>query len=132
MVLNKKTGGSSMVDDFNPAKLRLDLDNIPSGPPPSKKQSSSKAPFIKLPLIWEETLAGARASGSTYRVALLLLYMAWKSDTYVVKLTNVALAKKGVGRKGKAAALLVLRKVGLVTVEERPRKSPIVTLRLVQ
>jgi len=32
---------------------------------------------------------------------------------------------------GKAAALLVLRKVGLVTVEERPRKSPIVTLRFI-
>jgi len=120
-----------MRDDFNPTKLRLDPGNIPSGPPQSKKQSSSKAPFIKMPVVWEETLGGAGASGSTYRVALLLLYMAWKSGTCVVKLTNVALAKKGVGRKGKAAALLVLRKVGLVTVEERPRKSPIVTLRFI-
>jgi hypothetical protein len=119
-----------MADDFDPAKLRLDPGNIPSGPP-SKKQSSSKAPFVKLPVIWEEALAGARASGSTYRVALLLLHMAWKSGTCVVKLTNVGLAKKGVGRKGKAGALLVLRKVGLVSVEERPRKSPIVTLRLI-
>jgi hypothetical protein len=120
-----------MGDDFDPVKLRLDPSNIPGGPLPSKKQSISKARFIKLPVIWEETLAGVRASGSTYRVALLLLYMAWKSSTCVVKLTNVALAKKGVGRKGKAAALRVLRKIGLVTVEERPRKSPIVTLRFV-
>jgi hypothetical protein len=120
-----------MGRDFDPVKLRLDADNIPSGPQPLKKPRSSKAPFIKLPVIWEETLAAARASGSTYRVALVLLYIAWKSGTCVVKLTNVALAKKGVGRKGKAAALLVLRKVGLVTVEERPRKSPIVTLRFI-
>ena len=120
-----------MGEDFDPAKLRLDAGNIPVGPPPAKKRSGSRAPFTKMPVIWEETLANARASGSTYRVALLLLHMAWKSDTRVVKLTNVALAKKGVGRKGKAAALRVLRKVGLVAVEERPRKSPIVTLRFV-
>lgn len=46
-----------------------------------------------------------------------------------VKLTNVALRKLGVSRKGKQSALQQLRKAGLIEVEERPRKSPIVKVR---
>jgi hypothetical protein len=46
-----------------------------------------------------------------------------------VKLTNVALASNGVDRKGKKTALSQLRKAGLIAVEERGSRSPIVTVR---
>jgi DNA-binding FadR family transcriptional regulator len=39
--------------------------------------------------------------------------------------------KLGVGRKGKRSALQQLRRAGLISVEQRPRKSPIVTVRFV-
>ena len=98
---------------------------------PTKKRSEKR--FTKVPGLWEETLAKARASGATYAVAIVLLYEAWRvvsgGHEPVVKLTNVMLAGRRVGRKGKKAALAKLRELGLVAVEERGRKSPLVTVR---
>jgi hypothetical protein len=96
---------------------------------PTKNRSEKR--FTKFP--GEQTLAKSRASGSTYAIAIVLLYEAWRlvSQGYrpIVKLTNVMLAGRCIGRKGKKAALLKLSKLGLVTVEERSRKSPLVTVR---
>jgi DNA-binding FadR family transcriptional regulator len=39
--------------------------------------------------------------------------------------------KLGVSRNGKRNALSQLREAGLIAVEERPRKSPIITVRFV-
>jgi hypothetical protein len=134
-----------MADEFDPfdmellrsleaadaeAVLKADIE-LRKGAEPAQKQSVVR--FTKVPAIWEETLAKARASGCTYRVAIVLLYEGWKAKLFsgqaVVKLTNVMLARVRVGRKGKKAALLVLRKIGLIGVEERGRKSPLVTVR---
>jgi len=46
-----------------------------------------------------------------------------------VTLSTAALHKLGVSRKGKQSALQQLRKAGLIEVEERRRKSPIVKVR---
>jgi hypothetical protein len=46
-----------------------------------------------------------------------------------VTLSTAALRKLGVHRDGKRSALGQLRKAGLIEVEERPRKSPIVKVR---
>jgi hypothetical protein len=118
--------------EFDPAKFKLDPNNIPSGPSSKKRERRSAVRFVKLPTIWLESLADIQASGSTYRVAAHLLDEAWKSNDREIKLTNEALAKKGVGRKGKAIALQELRAAGLVAVDERPRKSPLVTVRFVE
>ena len=120
------------MDEFDPAKFKLDPSNIPSGPSPKKGGRRNVVRFVKLPTNWLESLADIQASGSTYRVAAHLLYEAWKCGDPVIKLTNEALAKKGVGRKGKAIALKELRAAGLVAVEERPRKSPFVTVRFAE
>jgi hypothetical protein len=129
MKQNVATHWSFNMQDFDPAKLKLNPNCIPSGPPAKKRTQRSKSQFVKLPMIWLESLAGIKASASTYRVAAHLLHEAWKSGERVIKLPNEALAKKGVGREGKAIALRELRKAGLVAVEERPRKSPLVTVR---
>ena len=74
-------------------------------------------------------LAETQADGCTYRVALYLLDKACWSRQVV--LGTVTMQKLGVGRKGKRGALQHLRRAGLIAVEERPRKSPIVTVRFV-
>ena len=45
-----------------------------------------------------------------------------------MKLPNGVLKERGVGRWGKQRALVVGR-AGLISIEQRPRKSPIVTVK---
>src|SRR5262249_23355931 len=85
--------------------------------------------FTKVPQIWQECLAETRADGGAYRVALYLLNKAYWGQQ--VTLSTATMQKLGVGRKGKRSALQQLRRAGLIAVEERPRKSPIVTVRFV-
>jgi hypothetical protein len=67
--------------------------------------------------------------GCTYRVALYLLNKAcWDRR---VTLSSAAMRKRSVSRNGKRSALKQLRRAGLIAVEDRPRKSPIVTVRFV-
>jgi hypothetical protein len=83
--------------------------------------------FTKVPMIWQEYLAKADADATTYRVALYLLDQAtWNSD---VPLGNRVLSKIGVSRWSKWRALRKLRGAGLVAVEERPRRAPVVKVR---
>jgi hypothetical protein len=85
--------------------------------------------FVKVPKMWQMRLAETRAEGSTYRVALFLLDQA--SFSRKVTLSSARLRKLGVSRNGKRSALQKLRHAGLIAVEERPRKSPIITVRFV-
>ena len=83
--------------------------------------------FTKFPNTWRISLAKVRADGCAYRVALYLLDRGrWREH---VTVSTVALRKLGVSRQGKQSALQQLRKAGLIEVEERPRKSPIVKVR---
>jgi hypothetical protein len=83
--------------------------------------------FTKFPNTWRISLAKVRANGCAYRVAFYLLdQRRWREH---VTLSTVALNKLGVSRKGKRTALQQLRKAGLIEVEERLRKSPIVKVR---
>ena len=85
--------------------------------------------FTKVPQMWRTRLAETRASGCAYRVALYLLDKAcWSRQ---VTLSTATMRKLGVSRNGKRGALRQLRRAGLIAVEERPRKSPLVTVRFV-
>jgi hypothetical protein len=116
-----------MQDEFDPANLKLDpgftarQQKLPRKP--------FKARFTKFPLIWEEQLKEIDAGKHTYRVALHLLREAWRTGNRTLKLANEVLARKGVDRMGKMRALQQLRKAGLIAVQERPKKSPIITVR---
>jgi hypothetical protein len=85
--------------------------------------------FTKFPKMWSQKLAGIRANGCTYRVALYLLNQA--SFSKQVILSTSAMRRLGVSRNGKRGALDQLRRAGLIAVEERPDKNPIVTVRWV-
>ena len=81
------------------------------------------------PKLWEDCLADIRADGCTYRVALYLLNKAyWGRE---ITLSTATMRRLGISRNGKRGALNQLRKAGLIGVEERSYKNPIVTVRFV-
>jgi hypothetical protein len=77
--------------------------------------------------MWQICLEEKRAGASTYRVALYLLDKATFSKQ--VPLGNRVLKKHGVSRAGKWRALEFLRQAGLIAVEERRGKAPLVKVR---
>jgi hypothetical protein len=82
--------------------------------------------FISVPMVWFERLAGA--SGQTYRVALCLLYLGWRARGEPIQLANGLLQVDDVSRHSKWRALDELERRGLVVIERRPRRSPIIKL----
>ena len=82
--------------------------------------------FAMLPMTWYERLKGAH--GQTYRVALYVLYLHWKDGKGPIKLANGMLKIDGVSPQSKRRALRDLERRKLVTVDWRPKKSPIVQL----
>jgi hypothetical protein len=82
--------------------------------------------------MWEGVLGKAHVSGSTYAVAIVLLYEAWKLKANghqpIVKLTGTMLKPVGVGRQGKGAALQKLSELRLVGVEQALGRNPLVTV----
>jgi len=72
--------------------------------------------------------AARRSGGQTYRVALCLLHLNWKAGGKPVKFPNGMLGIDGVSRRSKWRALNDLERRGLITVERRPGRSPIVRL----
>jgi hypothetical protein len=86
--------------------------------------------FVQMPMWWVERRRGA--SGQTHQVALHLLYLHWRNKG-PVKLPNGRLEIDGISRYAKWRALADLeKKRGLITVERRSRKSPIVRLNMLQ
>lgn len=88
-----------------------------------------KGEFVMVPHAWAERLCGA--TGATYALAIELLYLVWRRRTKELVLSNKAAAAAGVSRKSKWRGLRELEKRGLVTVELRPKRSPIVRLQYV-
>jgi hypothetical protein len=84
--------------------------------------------FIKVPWSWVEGLRGA--SGQTYATAHALLWLHWRQHGGAIKLANCASGMDGIRRQSKQRALSDLERRGLVVVERRQRKSPIVRLNL--
>jgi hypothetical protein len=82
--------------------------------------------FILVPIRWFEKLAGA--TGQTYRVALFLLYLDWRTRGEPIRLSNSLMQIDGVSRQSKWRALAALERRGLIVIERRPSRSPLVRL----
>jgi hypothetical protein len=91
-----------------------------------RKIAKRRRHFIRVPWVWAERLVEARLI-STYRVALHVLYEDWRQKGGPVKLSNGGLAIWGVTRGQKWRALAELVHLGLITIERRPRRSPLIT-----
>jgi hypothetical protein len=82
--------------------------------------------FVQIPLAWVDRLQTS-GRGSTYQVAIRLLLEHWRNHGQPVKLANVTLAKAGVLRASKWRALRELEQLGLIAIERRPGKAPLVS-----
>jgi hypothetical protein len=114
-------------DSFEPEGLRVpdEVAVLARRIPTSTRHRRQQ--FVKFPWTWVERLRAARHI-STYRVALHLLHYNWRTGKRVITLSTIILEGEGVDRRAKWRALAELERVGLVQVERRDRKSPLVTL----
>lgn len=80
--------------------------------------------FVKVPLAWVQKLDGA--PGQTYRLALHILFLHFRERGAAIILANRTIEREGIPRQSKRRALRDLERRGLVEVDWRPKKSPIV------
>jgi hypothetical protein len=113
-------------DPFDLDKLALTRE-APASMDGAATAKRHRRQFVKFPWSWVGRLRAARHIGS-YRVALYLLFQHWKLDGRPIRLSNIALAEAGVSREQKRRALRELERLGLIRVERRRYRSPLVTV----
>jgi hypothetical protein len=105
---------------------RIEVETLDTGP--SKKiRRHRQDTFALVPLQWVVKAAAAASSPSTV-VLVWLLYRSWQHGGAQFDVPNMALLDMGVSRKVKLRVLHELEETGLIKVEWRLKKSPIVTL----
>ena len=114
-----------MDDPFDLENLKLPEDMVGVRVTP-RKIAIRRKQFVQVPWGLVETLLGA--SSCTWYVAMYLAHLHWKSGNVTVKLANGMLQEDGVSRASKWRALAELERRGLVTIERKNGKSPVVTL----
>jgi hypothetical protein len=122
-----------MNDAFEPEALRLapelaaQIGKRSSGKW-SSRQSDRTEPFLQIP--HKAIVAGSEVLRGTkqFLVWLYLFHRVWADKCSTVALANQTLSKWGVGRREKYKALRQLETAGLISVEWRKRRSPLVTL----
>jgi hypothetical protein len=87
--------------------------------------------FTAFPDTWEYKLRGT-TNKAIYAVALYILRRDWETNKEPVKVSNVAMKERGIDRRRKWEALGELEVLGLIRVQRRFKRSPLVTLRLRQ
>ena len=107
---------------FHLGRLRLDIGEVRAVVPEKIKKRNEH--FVRMPWTWIRRLPGA--TSSTWIVAFHVLYLDWSNKGQPFKLPNGLLKIDGVSPPSKRRALRGLERRGLITVEWRPRKSPIV------
>jgi hypothetical protein len=93
---------------------------------PRKIRAARADHFIKKPWLWHEKLIGA--PGQTWRLADVVLYFHWKTGGEPFKLARGLRGMEAMPRMTRLRALHDLERRGLVSVEWRKNKSPIVTV----
>jgi ribosomal protein S19E (S16A) len=94
-----------------------------AAPVKRKKQEQ----FVKVPLWW--AAEAAKATRTPVMLVLIeLLHRSWKARSLTFPLPNGSLKKYGVSRDIKRRVLCDLEEAGLITVERRHGKAPLVTL----
>jgi hypothetical protein len=85
--------------------------------------------FVKVPWVWVKQLAKARWAATT-TVARFILHKNFETHGKPFILANGVLEQEmGVSRGQKWRALAELEQFGLIAIERRRRKSPVITVR---
>jgi hypothetical protein len=112
-------------DPFDPENLRLSTaQQVARSAVVPAKLKKRREQFALVPMSLWETLNDA--SGQTLRLVVYLIHMYWKDEYKPVKLANGMMAINGICRESKRQVLRDLEARGIVTVDRRVKKSPIV------
>jgi hypothetical protein len=93
------------------------------------KRKKQTEPFVRLPLWWAGAVAKATTSPGVL-VWVELLRLRWTTKHTTFPLPNGRLKKLGVSRNVKRRVLADLVRAQLISIEQHPRKTPIVTMNL--
>jgi hypothetical protein len=85
--------------------------------------------FARVPL-WTAALAAESTRSPALLVWVYILYRAWKEKGHSFTLANGWLERRGVSRQSKYRILRRFEAYGLISVEWRPRRSPLITVHL--
>jgi hypothetical protein len=119
-------------DDFDIKALRIDPARFAAPHVPAKIRKRREQ-FVMMPMWWYEKLLSKPAiAGRTILVALYLLHLDWKNHGKPFNLPNGMLKYDGVSPRSKWRALTDLERRGLIIVDRRRRKSPMVRVLVVQ
>jgi hypothetical protein len=114
-------------EDDEDEKLFAEMQRAAVELPPQRRSKARKETFVKVPLWWFAQVTRATRSLQTF-VCVWLLHLAWKAKSLTFPVPNGQLGKHGADRQAKRRALASLEAAGLITVNRRDRKNPIVTL----
>jgi hypothetical protein len=113
-------------DPFDIAKLRINPATLVTALVPARIRKR-RGTFAQVPMWWYEKLAKpAPISRYTCLVAIYLLHLNWKNDGKPFKLASGMLAYDGISPDAKLRALKDLEQRGLITIEWRGKRSPII------
>ena len=86
--------------------------------------------FVIVPMSWVDclSLVSARHAGCAYRIALALLRRQWERRTNTFTLSNKVVTEMGLSRRTKWRVLRELELLGLIKIERRLKRSPVVTI----
>ena|ERR1700724_3745625 len=124
-------------DEKEFTELQQAAGNLLAVPPPSRRRRRGRATatkvnpkketFVKVPLWWIERATYATRAPQAF-VCVWLLHLAWKTKSTTFPVPNGLLEARGVDRRMKRRALAALEAAGMITVDRRDSKTPIVTL----
>ena len=121
-----------MTDPFDPERFQLPPDVAAelakAAPKRREKRPRRTEPFLQVP--HKALVSGGNVLRGTkqFLVWLYIHHRVWADKQNTVAVANQTLGAWGVGRKEKMKALRLLEQAGLVTIQWRERKSPLVTL----
>jgi hypothetical protein len=114
-------------------KNQLRLECVPAAAVTPTTIKKRREQFVMLPMWWYEKLGNPKPTSLyTWPVAVYVLHLNWNSRGEPFKLANGMLSYDGVDRFVKSRALRDLERRGLISVDRRNRKSPIITVHTTQ
>ena len=95
----------------------------------STRRRRTNGEFLKgpIPLDWL-TRAARLPGGSPLAVALAIWFQSGRRGSNTITLTSQICERFGVNRKAKYRGLRLLERDGLINVERRPQRNPVITL----
>ena len=109
-------------------RLRAGQSRVPFASKQKLPRPRSGGCFLKGPIPLDWLSAAARLPGKSLHVGIALWFMGGLTKSRVVPLSNITSLRFGLDRNAKYRALAWLEEAGLVAVERKLGRAPIVTL----